>query len=399
MSNDYLSPTARRGVPRKLRKALALDDFEEMARRHLPRPIFGYVAGASETNASFEDNRAAFTEYAFRPRILVDVSKRSQETTLFDHTYAVPFGIAPVGFAALTAYRGDLVLATTAAEANMPMIMSGTSLIRLEDVAKEAPRSWFQAYLPGERDWILALVDRVARAGFGTLVLTVDMPVVANRENNIRNGFSAPLNPSLRLAWDGMIRPNWTINTFLKTFLRHGMPYFENSSADRGPPILSRSVARHFGAKDHLNWSHFALIRERWKGRLIIKGIMTAEDARIAVESGADGIMVSNHGGRQLDGTAAPLRALPEIAETVAGRIPVMMDGGIRRGSDVLKAIALGATFVFLGRSFMFAAAVAGAPGVLHAFKLLRDEVDRDMGMLGINSLSEMTMDRLMRLK
>ncbi len=385
--------------PRRLRRILALDDFEIAARRHLPRPIFGYVSGAAETNASLRDNRLAFEEFGFVPRVLVDVSKRTQKIELLGRTYAAPFGIAPMGISALSAYRGDLVFAQAANQANIPMVMSGSSLIRLEDVAEVNPAAWFQAYLPGEPDRILGLLERVERAGFETLVLTVDTAVLANRENNIRSGFSTPLRPSLRLAWDGMTRPNWTVNTFLRTLLKHGMPHFENSYATRGAPILAKSVMRDFGAKDHLNWRHLELIRERWKGRLVVKGIMSKEDACIARDSGVDGIVVSNHGGRQLDGAVSPLRVLPAIADAVGASIPVMMDGGIRRGSDVLKAIALGATFVFVGRPFVYAAAIGGEAGVCHAIGILSTEINRNMGLLGINALGEMSLDRLINLR
>jgi L-lactate dehydrogenase (cytochrome) len=386
-------------APRRLRRILALDDFEAAARRHLPRPIFGYVSGGVETNASVRDNRSAFEEYGFVPRVLVNVSGRSQSTELLGHTYAAPSGIAPMGISALSAYRGDLVLARAAGRANIPMVMSGSSLIRLEEIAKANPEAWFQAYLPGEPERILALLERVERAGYGTLVLTVDTPVMANRENNVRTGFSTPLRPSLRLAWDGMIRPNWTLNTFLRTLVRHGMPHFENSYAERGAPILSKNVMRDFRAKDHLNWEHFDLIRKRWKGRLVVKGIMAKEDAIIARDRGVDGIVVSNHGGRQLDGTVSPLRVLPDIADAVGSTIPVMLDGGVRRGSDVLKAIALGARFVFVGRPFNYAAAVAGEAGVTHAIAILSEEMNRNMGMLGINSPADMRADQLLRLQ
>ncbi len=385
-------------LPRRLRRILALDDFETAARRHLPRPIFGYVSGAAETNASLRDNRSTFEELGFVPRVLVDVSKRTQKVELFGRTYPAPFGIAPMGISALSAYRGDLVLARAAGQANIPMVMSGSSLIRLEEVAKANPMAWFQAYLPGEPDRILGLLERVERAGFETLVLTVDTAVLANRENNIRSGFSTPLRPSLRLAWDGMMRPNWTLNTFFRTLLKHGMPHFENSYATRGAPILAKSVMRDFGAKDHLNWRHLEMIRERWKGRLIVKGIMSKEDACIARDSGVDGIIVSNHGGRQLDGTVSPLRVLPAIADALGSAMPIMMDGGVRRGSDVLKAIALGATFVFVGRPFIYAAAIGGEAGVSHAINILSTEISRNMGLLGINSLGEMHRDRLLKL-
>jgi L-lactate dehydrogenase (cytochrome) len=175
------------------------------------------------------------------------------------------------------------------------------------------------------------------------------------------------------------------------------MPHFENSYATRGVPILARNVLRDFGARDHLDWSHLELIRRRWKGRLVVKGIMHKDDARRARESGADGIIVSNHGGRQLDGTVSPLRVLPEIA-AVAGEMPVMFDSGVRRGTDVLKALALGACFVFVGRPFLYAAAIGGEPGVRRGIDLLSQEIDRDMALLGINTLAEMRPELLMRI-
>ena len=393
-STDLAAPPARgiapsRRLPRRLRRILCLDDFEAAARRHLPRPIFGYVAGATETNASLRDNRAAFDAIGFVPRVLVDVSRRSQATSLFGKTHAAPFGIAPMGMSALSAYRGDLALAQAATAAGIPMIMSGSSLIRLEEVAAAAPGGWFQAYLPGEPPRIAALVERVAQAGFETLVLTVDTAILPNRENNVRNGFSTPLKPSLRLAFDGLVRPGWLVGTAARTVLRHGIPHFENSYATRGAPIISRHVLRDFGLRDHLSWEHVEQIRRMWTGRLVLKGIMAVEDARRAREAGVEGIIVSNHGGRQLDGTVSPLRVLPEIAAAATG-LTIMMDGGIRRGSDVLKALALGADFVFVGRPFLYAAAIGGEAGVLHAIDLLSQEVNRNMGLLGINAIAEM---------
>jgi L-lactate dehydrogenase (cytochrome) len=376
-------------MTRKLSGILSLQDFEEAARRYLPLPLFGYISGAAETNQSAHDNRAVFQEYGFVPRMLMGTAQHSTAVTLFGHRYSQPFGICPMGMGALLAYRGDIVLARAATAANIPMVLAGSSLITLEEVKKQGPIAWFQAYLPGENDKIVALVERVARAGYDTLVLTVDTTVSANRENNTRNGFTTPLKPTLRLAWQGAIHPSWLVNTALKTLVRHGMPHFENSYAERGAPILSRNLLRDFGARDHLNWKHFDLIRKMWKGRLILKGILDKEDARIGCDRGADGIIVSNHGGRQLDGAVSPLRVLPDIV-SVAGDIPVMMDSGIRRGTDVLKALAMGAKFVFVGRPFMYAAAIAGEAGVQHAIRILAEEVDRDMGLMGVNSVAEM---------
>lgn len=373
---------------RCLRKVLCLDDFAPAAQRHLPRPIFGYIAGAAERNDSFKDNESVFNELGFITRTLVDVSRRTMQCTLFDKTYAAPFGIAPMGLAALSSYRGDIALAQAAQRAAIPMILSGTSLIPMEQVIAAAPSSWFQAYLPGDAARIEPLIARVAAAGFAHLVVTVDIPVSANRENNIRTGFSTPLRPSLRLALDGLQHPKWLIGTFFKTLLRQGMPHFENSFAQRGAPILSSTVMRDFSQRDHLTWDHIAQIRRQWKGVLIIKGILNLADAELAKRHGVDGLILSNHGGRQLDGAVSPMRVLEPIVEKM-GALPVMIDGGFRRGSDVLKALALGARCVFLGRPFNYALAIAGEAGVCHAAHLLACEIDRNMAMLGLNRLDE----------
>jgi L-lactate dehydrogenase (cytochrome) len=380
----------KNGAGRELSRFLSLADFETAARQYLPRPLFEYLSGGAEDNITRQDNRQVFNEIGFVTRVLRNVAERSQAVSLFGETYRSPFGIAPMGISALMAYRGDLVLANAAANAGIPMIMSGSSLIALEDVIAQSPKTWFQAYLPGETAKIEALIERVDRAGVQTLVVTVDTAVLANRENNIRAGFSTPLKPSARLAWEGITHPGWLFNTALRTLVKHGMPHFENSHATRGAPILSAKAVRDFGAKDHLDWDHLDLIRRKWKRTLIVKGIMSRDDARLARERSADGIIVSNHGGRQLDGTVSPLRVLPEIVRAVGPDYPVMMDSGIRRGTDALKALALGARFVFVGRPFAYAATVAGEPGVRHAIRLLAEEVQRDMGLLGLCTLSEL---------
>ncbi len=378
-------------------RALCLDDFEAMAQRHLPRPIFEYIRGGVETNASVDDNRRAFQEYAFIPRSLVDVSAIDTTVSLFGRQYRSPVGIAPMGLSALSSYRGDLVLAQAGALGGIPMIMSGSSLIRLEEVASIAPQTWFQAYLPGDAQEIAKLVDRVAQAGFSTLVITVDTPVAANRENNIRAGFSTPLRPSLRLFLDGLTHPRWVCNTFLKTCIKHGMPHFENNYASRGAPILSKNVLRDYSDRGHISWDHLRTIRKQWKGQLVIKGVLSKPDAATAIEIGVDGIIVSNHGGRQLDGSISPLRVLPEIAD-IAGHIPVMLDSGVRRGTDVLKALALGARCVFVGRPFAYATAVGGQNGTNRAIELITSEITRDLGLLGVTRVQDLSVDHLRRL-
>ncbi len=380
--------SAVRVAHRRLAQVLCLDDFEAAARRALPRPLFEYIAGAAETNQSFERNRSQFREWSLVPRALVDVSKRDMSVTLLGQRWRAPVGIAPMGITAISAYRGDLVLARAAQEAGIPMVMSGSSLIPMEAVVAAAPGTWFQAYLPGRPEQIDALIARVRTAGYGTLVITIDTPVAANRENNLRAGFSTPLRPSLRLAWEGVTHPRWLFGTFVKTLLRHGMPHFENNYAERGAPILSRNVLRDYSDRGHIDWSTLASIRRMWQGPLVVKGILHPDDAVAAVRLGADALVVSNHGGRQLDGAVAPLRVLPRIVDAV-GDTPVLLDSGVRRGTDVLKAIALGARMVLVGRPFSFAGAVAGPAGVAHAIELITSEVKRDMGLLGVTRLDD----------
>lgn len=376
-----------------LANVLALDDFESLARRRLPRAIYGYITGAAERNITRDDNRNAFDAWGFVPRVLRNVSHRNLRTSLFGVDYAAPFGIAPMGIAALSTYQGDLVLAEAAVQANIPFVLSGTSLTKMEGIAKAAPGSWFQAYLPGTPDRIDALLERTTAAGFKTLVVTVDIPVSGNRENIMRAGFSTPLRPSFRLAWDGISHPRWLFGTFVRTLL-DGMPHFENSFAERGAPIVSRTVDRDFSHRDHFDWSHIARIRQRWNGNLVIKGILSPQDAVLAREHGADAIVLSNHGGRQLDGAVSPLRVLPAVVDMVGG-MPVMIDGGIRRGTDVVKALALGASFVFVGRPFNYAAAVGARAGVDHGIAMLKAELDRDLAMLGVHRPVELSRDLL----
>jgi L-lactate dehydrogenase (cytochrome) len=221
--------------------------------------------------------------------------------------------------------------------------------------------------------------------------------VPSNREHNIRTGFQVPLVITPRVAWDVATHPHWLLGTWMRTLKNHGMPHFENMDATRGPPVLSKDLVRNIGSRDQLAWKHVELIRRRWKGKLVVKGLIAPQDARIARECGVDGVMVSNHGGRQLDHTVSPLRTLPEIAAEAKG-MTVMLDGGVRRGTDVLKALALGAQFVFVGRPFLFAAVAAGEPGVHRALTLLKDEVDRDMALLGVRSIAEVTPDLVRRL-
>lgn len=383
-----VTPQLAADLPRGLSRVYSLEDLEPRARRRLPRRIFGFVEGGVETNAARDANRAAFAAWSFRPRVLVNTVGRSLSAPLFGKTYAAPFGIAPMGATSLMAFECERVLAEAAADANIPFILSGSSLMPLESILRANPDAWFQAYIPGDRPRIGALVDRVARAGYRTLVITVDVSVAGNRENNARNGFMLPLRPGVGLAWDGITHPRWLMGNLCRTLLTRGMPHFENVDAVRGAPLISAQAERGFGRRDALCWEDVAWIRDRWPGTLLLKGILAPEDAARAELLGIDGIIVSNHGGRQLDGSMPSLAALPDIREA-AGGLTVTLDSGIRRGTDVLKAFALGARFVFVGRPFLYAAAIGGKAGVRHAISLLSLEIDRNMAMLGCTGLDQ----------
>ena len=370
-------------TPRNLRGVLSLDDFERRAKSFLPKSIYGYISGGVETDDTLKANRAAFGDTTFQPRILRDVSTRQTAVNLFGDALAVPFGIAPMGFSALAAYDGDVSLARGAAREGSFAICSAASLTPLERVATQGGSRWFQAYIPGEEARIGALLERIAKAGFDRLVITADAPVAGNRENNARNGFDAPFRVTPKIAWQGVTHPRWTIGTLGREILTRGMPHFENMEAIQGPPLFSKDLVRSTIGRDRLCWDSVRFIRKNWIGKLIIKGVLHPQDARIAQEVGCDGIIVSNHGGRQLDGTLSTLAALPSIRKEVP-EMTVMFDSGIRRGTDVLKAIMLGADFVFIGRPFLFAAATNGEAGVMHAIRLLSDEIDRNMAFLGI---------------
>jgi L-lactate dehydrogenase (cytochrome) len=385
-SNDRIGRRSMASIPRRFRSILSLNDLEEAARRRLPRPLFGYVRGGVEDERAMRGNLASFEDYVFIPRFCAGVSGASSAVSLFGETWAAPFGIAPMGICAMNGYRADLAMAEAARDNEIPMIISGSSLIPLEKIVAANPRAWFQAYVPPTADKLEALLDRVKAAGIETLVITVDSPVGSNRENNLRAGFSSPLRPNLRLALDGLLRPRWLVRTFLRTLMTDGVPHFENLYAYRSVPIISGTVQREFGGRAHFNWESFRNIRQLWYGRLVIKGILHPADAALAVSAGADAIIVSNHGGRQLDAAVAPLHVLPSIVAAV-GDVPVMLDGGVRRGTDVVKALGLGARFVFVGRPFNYAAAIGETAGVDYAISILKSEVVRSLAQIGVRSV------------
>lgn len=369
-------------------------DFQAIAKRRLPAALYAYINNGAGDENSLAWNRHSFDAYEFIPRMLVDVSKRNQHIELFGIPYDSPFGISPVGLGALYRFDGDVALAKAARAHNIPYVLSGASLTRLERVAEHAPGMWFQAYLPGDPEEVRRLLQRVAIAGIHHLVITVDLPVSVNPDRYSRFGFSSPLRPSIDLFMQGLTHPRWTLGTFVRALATFGMPHLENWRADRGNPILSSTAQKDVKNRDNFTWDHIKAARDIWAGKLIIKGIMSAEDARMAQLCGADGIIVSNHGGRQADSVAAPLSVLADIVSAVPDLV-VMMDGGVRRGSDVLKALALGARCVFAGRPFNFALAAGGRAGVETAIELIREEISRDMAHLGICATEEMKAGRL----
>lgn len=374
-----------------LSRALNAHDLERMAKRRLPHGVFEFVVGGTEDNATRSRNRAAFDTWRLAPRMLVDTSSRTLDTTLFGYRYALPLGIAPMGVVAITWFEADLALARAAAATNVPFVLSGMSTIPLERIAAEttAPR-WYQAYLGGGRPAIEALVARLLQADYDVLVVTVDAQIAANRENNLRTGFSIPFALSARMIASGLARPGWLVNTLFRTLLTAGVPHFENQSATRGGPIISERPADRHARRDQLDWDDIAWLRTVWPRRLVLKGILRADDARRAADIGADGVIVSNHGGRQLDGAVAALDVLPEIVDAAGDRLAVMFDSGIRRGTDAMKALALGAKFVFAGRAVLFGNAIAGEAGAKHALGILQAELLRDFGLAGCVSVADL---------
>ncbi len=370
-------------------KVQRLEDLEPLARSLLPWALWEFAHEGAENNLSRDGNRQAFEEIWLQPRILRDVSQRSIRQDLFGKSYAAPFGIAPMGASAMFGFEADLNFARAAKAAEIPFCMSGSALVPMERVAEVNPDVWFQAYVSAERSTIERLVDRVRAAGISTLVITVDVPVPGNRRATYRQGFEYPMRPGVKIAFDGLCHPRWLIGTFLRTLACHGMPHIENYDKGRGIPIISARAPQRRHVRDALNWEDIKWLRDKWQGTLLLKGILAPEDARTASEAGVDGIIVSNHGGRMLDSSVPPAKVLPAIAAE-KGQMAVLLDSGVRRGVDVVKALALGADFVFLGRPFLYAATVGAQEAIDHAINLLAAEVDRTIALLGCTDLGRL---------
>lgn len=379
----------------KLEKAVNIEDLHRMARRRLPKIAFDFIEGGVEDELGIARNESAFARLGLMPRYLVDVTKRDQTAKLFDRVYASPFGISPTGAAGMFRPGADLMLAEAAAAANIPFIMSGASTGSMEAAARLAPtHTWYQLYVARDSKISEDLIRRARDAGLGTLVLTVDVPVASKRERNIRNGLMRSVMSwrimrelPLPIMLEALTHPGW-----IADYLRHGTPLMENwaqyapagSNADQVSDFVSTQMP------SVATWADLEKFRKLWPRHLVVKGILHKDDAVRAADLGVDGIIVSNHGGRQLDRAPASIEALPMIREAVGDRVTLMLDSGVRRGADILIALALGARFVFVGRATLYGAAAAGIPGVRKAISILRREIDLTMGQIGCPSLDQL---------
>lgn len=378
-------------------QALNIADLRKLAHRRLPRGFFEFIERGCEDDLAIHNNRAAFDRYALRGRVLQDVSKRTLATELFGRPAAMPLVVGPTGAAGLMWHNGEIALAKAAAAAGVPFTLSTASLTSIERIADEAPgRLWFQLYMWPDRTMSHELVTRVQKAGFEALVVTVDTAVAPNRECNVRNGFMLPFRLNRRNALDIALHGRWLCAVILRYMATTGMPRFENF-----PEVLQRSLTdapkgrSALPKNDSLTWEDLRTLRKLWQGPLIVKGVLHPDDAQAAAAYGADAVIVSNHGGRNLDVSIAPLLALPDIVERVGGRIQVLMDGGIMRGSDIVKALALGAKAVMVGRAPLWGVAAAGQAGAARALAILAEESLRVLGQAGCATVDQLNAELL----
>lgn len=367
--------------PRSVAACYSIDDLRRLARHRLPRSVFDFYDGGAEDESTLQENRAAFERHRLAPRVLVNVESTSTGTTLFDRPIGLPMAIGPTGALAFGWRDADLHLARAAEKHGIPFTLSSSGTASIEAVRKASNgRLWFQAYVLKNQEFFWKMVERAEHAGFEALVITVDLPVGGKRERDFHNQFSVPFRITPRNALDFALHPRWTFE-----LLRRGIPAFENlrglELAAKSATAIASSVGRSYDPG--FDWDRLARVRERWPRKLIVKGISRGDDAQRLLALGCDAIVVSNHGGRQLDGAVATLDALPEVVRAVSGRMPVLLDGGIRRGTDVAKALALGATAVLLGRATLFGVAAGGAAGAHQALDILRDEFTRTLKLCG----------------
>lgn len=367
---------------------LNTEDFRLAAKRRLPRFVFDYVDGSADDGHCLRRNRSDLDALTLTPRVLRDTSHIDMSVDVLGSRWSLPFGVAPVGLCGLVRPGGDAMLARAAARAGAPFVLSTASNMRLEDIRASAVDAvqWMQLYVM-HREMAARIMQRARNAGYQALVLTVDVPVSGNRERDARNGFRVPFKPTVRLGWDLATHPRWAMRSLLG-----GPPNFANltdqavagDSASVQAALLSRAMDRT------LVWETLGWLRDHWRGPLLLKGVLHPEDARTALAHGVDGVIVSNHGGRQLDAAPSAISALPGVVAAIQGRVPVLMDSGIRRATDVAKAIALGASGVFLGRPLVFGLGAFGEKGVEAVFDVFRSDLERTMALLGVARLGQL---------
>ena len=376
-----------------LDRAVNIEDLRRLAKRRLPRAIFDFFDGGAEDEVTLRENRAAFERVRLLPRVLVDVSKIQTTVDLLGKPSALPLAIAPTGGISAGRAGAELILARAAKAWGVPFTMATPSAFSIERVAQEVGgRLWFQLYAVRDQEFRKRLVERAKNSGYEAILVTVDLPVSGKRERDPRNGFHTPYSPNWRNSRDVIFKPGWALE-----MLRHGLPGMANLegypfSTPVGTDIVT-AVGREMDAG--LDWEYIQRLRELWPGKLLLKGVERPDDAERAAAVGCDGVVVSNHGGRQLDGAAPTLEALPEISRAVGTKITVLLDGGVRRGVDILKARALGAQAVLTGRATLFGAMAGGEPGALRALEILSTELVRAMQLCGVRSADEITRELL----
>ena len=373
----------------KLEQALTIADLREMARANLPRSVFVFIDGGAHDERTMRDNEADLAALRFAPRVLVDVSERNQAVTVLGQSLRSPMIVGPTGLAGVLWPQGDVVTARASAASGVGFCQSTNSNAGIEQIAAEGRRDfWFQLYVQKDRGMTAALVERARLAACPVLVVTVDLPLQGPRERDVRNGFTVPPRIGLDNIVDYARRLGW-----LWRMANGPRITFGNLEQAGGPQhklmTLSAHIASQFDAS--VSWKDLDWLRSLWPGKLAIKGILHPADARLAVEHGADAIIVSNHGGRQLDSAPSAIAALPDIVAAVDGRASVLMDGGVRRGSDVVKAMALGASACLIGRAGLYGLAAGGEAGVTRAVTILQKEIDIALALLGVPDISRIT--------
>jgi isopentenyl diphosphate isomerase/L-lactate dehydrogenase-like FMN-dependent dehydrogenase len=369
---------------------VSIEDFRAMARRRIPKPVFDYLDGGAEGEVTLRENCRVFEDVTFRPRHAVVVPGCDLRTRVLGFDLALPFLLAPVGYSRMMHPRGELAAAHAAGEAGTAYILSTISAHKLEDVrAASSGPVFYQLYLMGGRAAAEGAIERARTAGFSVLVVTIDTPVSGIRERDFRNGMKELVSggwlEKLPFLPQVLSRPGWLIQ-----FLHDGgLPSLPNVVIPSQGPMPLIDVASAL-AESAVTWADFEWIRKAWRGPIMVKGVLTADDARRSIDHGAAAISVSNHGGRQLDGVSASLRALPEVLEAVNGQIEVLMDGGVRRGADIVKALCLGARAVLCGRAYAYGLAAAGEAGVVRAIQILRSDLERTLRLLGCPSVADL---------